>query len=79
MPESNRLTVKQIDAARRKAIRERRCVILLDGAGLRLKIGPTGKGRWLLRITAKKREKSNEVGLGPEEVVSLKMARDLAD
>lgn len=79
MRESNRLSVKGIEAERKKAIRTETAVTLLDGVGgLRLKIGPTGRGRWLVRVKGKAPGKRHDLGLGPDETINLKVARDMA-
>ena len=79
MRESNRLKVKGIEAARKKAIKTKMAVTLLDGVGgLRLKIGPTGRGRWLVRVKEKAPGHRHDIGLGPDETIDLKVARAMA-
>ena len=79
MRESNRLTVKSIEAERKNAIRTKKAVTLLDGiGGVRLKIGPTGRGRWSVRVKSRTPGKRHDIGLGSDETIDLKTARDMA-
>ena len=79
MRESNRIRVKSIEAARKKAIRTKMAVTLLDGVGgLRLKIGPAGRGRWLVRVKGRAPGQRHDIGLGPDETIDLKVARAMA-
>ncbi len=47
-----------------------------DGDGLRLVVSPTGRKKWVLRITVA--GKRREMGLGPYPLVLLAEARDNA-
>jgi integrase len=69
MGESNRLTTKFIEQVKTAGVYR-------DGAGLFLRVEPTGSKRWVLRTTVKGRRR--DVGLGSALNVSLREARDEA-
>jgi integrase len=67
--ESNRLTAKFVEQVKTAGIYR-------DGAGLLLRVEPSGSKRWVLRTTVKGRRR--DVGLGSAQEVSLREARDEA-
>lgn len=69
MGESNRLTAKFVEQAKTAGVYR-------DGAGLLLRVEPSGSKRWVLRTTVKGRRR--DVGLGSALNVSLREARDEA-
>ncbi len=64
-----KLTVKRVDAIKDPGMHG-------DGAGLYLRVGPTGAKSWILRTTV--HGKRRELGLGATSLVSLSEARELA-
>ena len=77
MGEPNRLGIKTIEKAILDAKGSRKPDVLLDGAGLRLKIERTGSARWALRLGTG--ATGGEFGLGAWPTVNLTMARQLAE
>lgn len=78
--ESNRLNVKEIEAALKAAKKEDgEGATLYDGGGIMLIIRKGGAGRWLLRM-ADKSGRRRDLGLGPCRLGALRAseARDLA-
>ena len=69
MGESNRLSAKFVEKVKTAGVYR-------DGAGLLLRVEPSGSKRWVLRATVKGRRR--DVGLGSAQEVSLREARDEA-
>lgn len=70
MGELNRLNTKFVEHVKTAGIYR-------DGAGLLLRVEPSGSKRWVLRTTVKGRRR--DIGLGSASTVSLRQARDEAE